>query len=226
MRPRKHGPCYDSLPPYRDWLRDEFDFRCVYCLLRERWGRLIGEFDIEHWLAQINNPELGLDYDNLSYTCHTCNLLKGSRSIPDPAMFLSHESIEIETLDGSIRGKIPQAVQIIEMLGLDSATFREWRLTMIRCIELAEQHDPELYRRLMGFPSELPDLSKKKPRENKRPNGVEVSWKYMEKNGDLPSIVRGSVVGRFRVVYFHNQSIGQKSLASVRDVRPLRSVFL
>lgn len=186
-RSRKHGPSYESLPPYRDWLRDDFD-QCVYCLLRERWGRLIGEFDIEHWQAQINKPELGLDYDNLFYTCHTCNLLKSSLSIPDPSVFLSHETIEVDYLDGSIRGKIPEAVQIIEMLSLNSTRFREWRLTMIRCIELAKEHDPELYQQLMGFPSELPDLSKKKPRENKRPNGVELSWKRLEKNGELPTV--------------------------------------
>jgi len=35
---RKHGPAgYTEFPTYKPWLRDEFHFRCVYCLERERW---------------------------------------------------------------------------------------------------------------------------------------------------------------------------------------------
>ena len=30
---RRHGPSgYRNYESYRPWLRDEFDFRCVYCL--------------------------------------------------------------------------------------------------------------------------------------------------------------------------------------------------
>lgn len=33
---RKHGPGgYEMYQSYKDWLRDEFTFRCVYCLERE-----------------------------------------------------------------------------------------------------------------------------------------------------------------------------------------------
>jgi hypothetical protein len=33
---RRHGPAkYTSYEYYRPWLRDEFAFRCVYCLKRE-----------------------------------------------------------------------------------------------------------------------------------------------------------------------------------------------
>ena len=43
---RRHGPQgYVTLESYRPWLRDEFTFRCVYCLLREQWGRARGSFD-------------------------------------------------------------------------------------------------------------------------------------------------------------------------------------
>ena len=35
---RRHGPVgYSSYKAYKDWLRDEFAFRCVYCLFREKW---------------------------------------------------------------------------------------------------------------------------------------------------------------------------------------------
>ena len=37
---RRHGPRgYADAESYRPWLRDEFTFRCVYCLFREQWGR-------------------------------------------------------------------------------------------------------------------------------------------------------------------------------------------
>jgi hypothetical protein len=35
---RRHGPRgYQDYRSYKPWLRDEFEFRCVYCLCRERW---------------------------------------------------------------------------------------------------------------------------------------------------------------------------------------------
>jgi hypothetical protein len=40
---RRHGPVgYASYRSYRPWLRDEFTFRCVYCLKREQWGQVTG----------------------------------------------------------------------------------------------------------------------------------------------------------------------------------------
>ena len=42
---RKHGPDgYAHYENYRPWLRDEFRFRCVYCLEREQWVNNIGHF--------------------------------------------------------------------------------------------------------------------------------------------------------------------------------------
>ena len=41
---RRHGPKgYADCYQYHPWLRDEFSFRCVYCLSRERWGK--GHYD-------------------------------------------------------------------------------------------------------------------------------------------------------------------------------------
>jgi hypothetical protein len=35
---RRHGPQgYADYKHYKPWLRDEFSFRCVYCLCRETW---------------------------------------------------------------------------------------------------------------------------------------------------------------------------------------------
>jgi hypothetical protein len=69
---RRHGPAgYQDYASYRPWLRDEFTFRCVYCLIRECWGRRTGEFDLDHFVPQSLDPEAEVVYDNLLYACHS-----------------------------------------------------------------------------------------------------------------------------------------------------------
>ena len=46
---RRHGPKgYADAASYSPWLRDEFSFRCVYCLKRETWTIRKGEFVVEN----------------------------------------------------------------------------------------------------------------------------------------------------------------------------------
>lgn len=71
---RRHGPSgYLRYESYRPWLRDEFCFRCVYCLARETWWRMGRTFDIDHFLPVEHLPNSGQDYDNLLYACAGCN---------------------------------------------------------------------------------------------------------------------------------------------------------
>lgn len=67
---RRHGPRgYADYESYRPWLRDEFSFRCVYCLTREVWGPLLGVYAIDHFMPLALRPDLECDYDNLLYWC-------------------------------------------------------------------------------------------------------------------------------------------------------------
>ncbi|GAH64905.1 unnamed protein product, partial [marine sediment metagenome] len=67
---RKHGPAgYANPEQFREWLRDEFAFRCVVCLDREQWIGRIGKFHIDHIRPQATHPQSRLDYDNLVYVC-------------------------------------------------------------------------------------------------------------------------------------------------------------
>ncbi|MCU0875024.1 MAG: HNH endonuclease [Pirellulaceae bacterium] len=76
---RKHGPVgYATYAAYRPWLRDDFTLRCVYCLAREQWGRVTGEFGVDHFQPQARSPQQALDYENLLYCCQSCNLHKSS----------------------------------------------------------------------------------------------------------------------------------------------------
>ena len=184
-RDRRHGPSgYNDYSSYRRWLRDEFTFRCVYCLIREEWGRLVGEFDLDHFQPQANNPELSIEYENLVYACHTCNLRKS-----DKVMFASPCSLARDTVrvypSGRIEGLTTQVREIIAKLGLDSPKFREWRLIWIRNVELAKLHDSDQYRRLLRFPDDLPDLSILSPASNSRPEGVNESYFALRARGEL-----------------------------------------
>jgi hypothetical protein len=51
---RRHGPQgYAKISSFRPWLRDEFSFRSVYCLLREQWSLVPGMFGIDHFLPTV-----------------------------------------------------------------------------------------------------------------------------------------------------------------------------
>jgi 5-methylcytosine-specific restriction endonuclease McrA len=81
---RRHGPAgYRVVERYRPWLRDEFDFRCVYCLKQEAWGQVTGEFEIDHFEPQSVNPQRRLDYLNLVYACRRCNGVKLDQTVDD-----------------------------------------------------------------------------------------------------------------------------------------------
>ena len=91
---RRHGPGgYADYPSYRPWLRDEFTFRCVYCLLRERW--VLGGLHIDHFSPVALHPELATTYDNLLYACASCNAAKRDLELPDPTAALLADSTKL-----------------------------------------------------------------------------------------------------------------------------------
>ena len=185
---RRHAPQgYADVESYRPWLRDEFTFRCVYCLFREQSGRVAGTFDIDHFLPVSLRPELEWTYDNLLYACASCNAVKGKRDVPDPTTVLLDLGVRI-TEDGVIHADSPQAARLIELLGLDSPQSTEFRMLWIGIVALAERYDPALHRRLMGCPDDLPDLKRlRPPGGNARPEGVKTSYFVKRRDGTLPA---------------------------------------
>ena len=113
---RQHGPQgYASIASFRPWLRDEFSFRCVYCLLRELWGPFKGVYALDHFLPVFARPDLALEYDNLLYGCVSCNLSKGVQNTPDPLTTLLDSQVQV-TEDGKIQTKTAEAGKIIELM--------------------------------------------------------------------------------------------------------------
>ena len=182
---RRHGPAgYASCERYRPWLRDEFCFRCVYCLKRESWGQVTGEFELDHFEPQSVNPRRRLDYLNLVYACRRCNLVKLDQTVDDPFDLLRSENVATWP-DGSLHASDDATRRLIRQLDLNSPRLRWWRMIWMRIVPLAEEHEPELYYHLVGFPDDLPDLGRLRPPRNHRQEGVEECWFAQRRRGEL-----------------------------------------
>lgn len=183
---RRHGPAgYTDYESYRDWLRDEFCFRCVYCLKRETWGRVTGDFELDHFEPQSVHPEKALDYLNLVYSCRTCNLVKGSNEVDDPFETLHGGNLRCDP-DGRLVAASKEANRLILVLDLNSPQAIEWRLMFSRIATMARHNDSSLYAMLVGFPRNLPNLARKQAPSNSRPDGVDKSWYAQSQRNELP----------------------------------------
>lgn len=145
---------------------------------------MTGEFDLDHFVPQVRTSAQETEYDNLLYACHTCNLRKGSRELPDASDWLTSASVQVYP-DGSIAGLTPAARRIIEVLCLNSPKWMRWRQIWIRILQLARKYDPEHYRQLMAYPDDLPDLAACRTPNNRRPDGVEQSCFARHRRGEL-----------------------------------------
>lgn len=183
---RRHGPQgYLDLESFRPWLRDEFQFRCVYCLEREAWKNPIAAFDIDHFEPSANSLQHEPDYDNLHYVCHGCNLLKGAQKLPNPLNVLIASSVIVQ-VDGTIQGKTPEANRLIRLVGLNRPEYVDWRRLVFSIVALAVRLDPQLLQRMLAYPEELPDLSQLRPPKNRRPAGIRKSCYARRAAGRLP----------------------------------------
>jgi hypothetical protein len=183
---RRHGPHgYATVESFRPWLRDEFCFCCVYCRYREQWSRLKGAFAIDHFLPV---SLIKVEYDNLLYACVACNLGKSGQVLPDPTQALL-ESRVVVYADGRMEGLTRETREIIAKLGLNDPQEVEARVMWMGIIALAEENDPALFQRLMGYPDDLPNLAQlRPPGGNHCPEGIAESCYVKRQNGSLPTI--------------------------------------
>jgi hypothetical protein len=192
---RRHGPLgYLNYQSYKPWLRDEFQFRCVYCLWRERWHS-VGEdaFGVEHLQPRAEAPDRIGDYDNLVYACCRCNSMK----VDAPCILNPCEQaygLHLEVLpDGAIQGLTAQGRELIEICQLARPRITQARqrlLTLFRVLQ--ESQDPRaagLLQHYFGFPSNLPMLSHyHPPGGNSRPDGIAQSCHAQARRGELPAV--------------------------------------
>lgn len=185
---RRHGPWgYHRYDSYRDWLRDEFSFRCVFCLRREQWDINIGAWDIDHFVPQSQSPGDLLNYINLLYVCHACNLIKSDLVVPDPCCTPMGECLLVQD-DGSISALDSTGQLLIDVLRLDSEDHTRYRGLIIRTLDALFQSDYRTYELWMSYPDDLPDLSRLRPPGNTKPEGVGNSHHARRARGELPAV--------------------------------------
>lgn len=187
----RHGPGgYSSYSQFRPWVRDEYEYRCVYCLFRERWCPIL-KLHLDHFVAQAVDSSKKGAYRNLVYACPTCNTTKSHHRIPNPVRVLTRDSVTVNE-DGTIDCHTTQAQKIVRKLGLDSPEYNEWRRLMIDIVAMAAAtktgKHKDLFKNLMGYPDNLPDLGRKTPASNSRRKGVTECAFERKKRGELPDV--------------------------------------
>ena len=171
---RKHAPGgYQHWEPYRDWLRDEFDFRCVYCLQREPWGKRRAIFAIDHIVARAAGGA-PFDYDNLAYVCASCNSNKTDDAVPHPARCAYGRSVSVDE-EGRITANDTAGRQLIRALRLDDEENTRYRRMMLWLLQQQAERDKSEFLRMMSYPGDLPDLGSRRPPTNAKPGSWEQS---------------------------------------------------
>ncbi len=200
-RSRRHHPTgYKRYTSFKPWLRDEFEYRCAFCLRRELWSEDDkAAFHVEHRLPEDDHPALRLDYTNLIFSCGTCNDFKGTQlDIPDPLKVPFGKHLTVKP-DGSIRPRTKTGRVLVKALRLNRASLTEVRRKRLQFLALLL--DKEQARRgtkdhpvvlgliidHFGYPKDLPDLSRCKV-QNQRPEGLADSAFERRKRGELPLI--------------------------------------
>lgn len=167
---RQHGPGgYRNYRDYKPWLRDEFIFRCVYCLEREMWyPDRTASFSIDHIVPQSVDPVRICDYDNLVYACTRCNAAKQDvDSVLDPTRTALGEHIRSGN-DGVIQALTPEGQDMIDLLHLDKAPALAVRKDILDLLALKQEYPQhtrihQMFVEKFGYPEELPDLSALRP---------------------------------------------------------------
>ena len=192
---RRHGPVgYSSYKAYKDWLRDEFAFRCVYCLFREKWyPNRADAFGVDHSVPKRQAPELATTYDNLLYSCNRCNSLKVDlEGILDPCSDTMTKHIKALP-DGTIQAMTVLGQDLIDALDLnetETVNVRKQFLLFARKLNEGAVESEELVdiiQSYFGFPADLPDLRNYRPTSgNTRPDGVHETYFVRRESGNLP----------------------------------------
>ncbi len=190
---RHHGPLgYANYKSFKPWLRDEFRFRCVYCLWREVWcadGE--GSFSVDHIRPIASHPALKCDYDNLAYACCRCNSVKQNNRLPMGPCDAGWGNYLGVAADGTVRAITAGGEQTIETCRLNRPALvlaRRRMLAMLQLLAASETEDSQsLLREYLTFPANLPALSQlQPPGGNARPEGIVASYDEQRKRGELP----------------------------------------
>ncbi|MBY0232073.1 MAG: HNH endonuclease [Gemmataceae bacterium] len=185
---------YDSVEAFKQWLRDEFRFRCTYCLERERWypdGH--ASFSVDHVVARSLAAALVREYSNLLYACTRCNSYKGDRPLLDPTAVAMADHLRLGE-DGSLVGTTLQGKVLIRLLRLNEDPSLSTRRDKLSILRLRERYpgDPDiaaLFLQAFGYPDDLPDLRRTLPPGGNDRAGSEDDCHFARRErGELPAV--------------------------------------
>src|SRR5262249_53593410 len=135
---RRHGPRgYQDYRSFKPWLRDEFTFRCVFCLMRERWypnGH--AAFSVDHLQPVAIAPQRRCDYENLLYVCLHCNACKRDIwPLLDPCRVALGAHLQVHP-DGTIEALSAEGARLIAILRLDRPQLTEFRQRLLAVLSV------------------------------------------------------------------------------------------
>ena len=188
---RRHAPNgYTDYSSFKPWLRDEFTFRCVFCLIRERmYPNGQDSFSVEHLFPKSTHKHLTCAYTNLLYACMKCNLNKNDQGpVLDPcrAGYGNHLAV---ASDGTIQGFTAEGRKLIRLLRLDRDELTEWRGRFMRLVRAATRSPRSTLARelrsFLSFPSDMPDLRALRPPGNEMPGSPNNCYYARHEHDDL-----------------------------------------
>ena len=185
-----HGPRYCGYSRYRDWIRDEFCFRCSVCWRREIWLGGDSFFELDHWDPVSVSPGRVNDYENMVYMCGSCNRLKGDGTPPlDPRSDEVEKHLTVDVLTGKVCATTESGDDYIKFFDLNDGQLVKFRLEKVRGILLAlDAGDQFTLESILGFPVNLPCLKGKKPRRNTRRDSHRTAFRFIQSKGMLPAL--------------------------------------
>jgi hypothetical protein len=192
---RRHAPAgYTQYAEYKPWLRDEFEFRCVYCLEREMWyPNRAAAFSVDHVIPQTTAPTRTCDYKNMVYACTRCNSAKRAVLTIDPTATAFSSHLRVRD-DGTIESLTDEGQDIIDLLHLDEDPAEETRKKYLRIATLKSElptndHINQLFADAFGYPSDLPELRTKiPPKGNALKANVVLCYLARRENNTLPDV--------------------------------------
>ena len=119
------------------------------------------------------------------YACVACNLTRGNQLIPNPLEHLLASTADVRS-NGQLVARTPPAQEIVEALHLNDPEYVRRRGQMIALLGELEKRRPDLYAVWLGYPDDLPDLTRlRPPGGNPQLIGIEQSHHARRNRGEL-----------------------------------------
>lgn len=189
---RRHGPCgYTSYEGYKPWLRDDFTFRCVYCLERELWyPDRSASFSVDHVVPQSEAPALISEYTNLVYSCTRCNSARREVRVLDPTevAFGAHLRLSDNALFEALT---TEGQDLLDLLHLNQNPSLQVRRHYLRILALKGEYPldstvDQLYLDAFRYPEDMPDLRTcRPPGGNARTRSEDTCYYTLREKGEL-----------------------------------------